>query len=140
LEHRGKDPAWREKFFVGDVATVEEVHRLNKLVADTPDVERALAGAGMTPFEYEAPASGASASLNDQISFVADSRAVGVRDESLRAILSHRVGTKDDVQWAQEKLTRIHRALQGVPRAQWPREWDEAAREYAAIASPTELK
>jgi hypothetical protein len=135
LEHRGKDPAWREKFFAGDAATVEEFHRLNKLVADTPDVERALSNAPRGSFEVEARASGAEASLRDQISFVADARADDTPDEVSRMLLSPLRGNPKDRQFAQKQLDMIYRAYLKVPRAQWPAEISRAAREYAAIAS-----
>jgi hypothetical protein len=134
-----KDGAWCQKLFAGDPQAQAEFHSLTKMLSEADPIDRALTGAAPTLFEAESPASGASASLRDQISFVADARAVEISDEFLSPLLQHRVGTKEDVQWAQGKLTQIHRALRGVPRSQWPPELDRAAREYAAIASPTEI-
>jgi hypothetical protein len=131
----GRDGEWCAKLFSGDGAARQEFDRLTKLLADTPEVERALTGAAMTPFEYEAPASGASASLNDQVSFVADARADDTPDEVSRMLLSPLRGNPKDRAFAQKQLDLIYRAFLKVPRAQWPPEISRAAREYAAIAS-----
>jgi len=130
-----KDGAWCQKLFSGDGAAREEFDRLTKLIADTPDTERALAGASRTIFEYEAPASGAEASLRDQISFVNDARADDTPDEVSRMLLSPLRGNPKDRAFAQRQLDLIYRAYLKVPRASWPAEISRAAREYAAIAS-----
>jgi hypothetical protein len=131
----GKDGDWCAKLFSGDGTTRAEFDRLTKLIADTPETERALTGAAMTPFEYEAPTSGAQASLKDQISFVADARADDTPDEVSRMLLSPLRGNPKDRAFAQKQLDLIYRAYLKVPRSQWPAEISRAAREYAAIAS-----
>jgi len=130
-----KDGEWRQRLFSGDGAARAEFDRLTKLIADTPDTERALAGASRTIFEYEAPASGAEASLRDQISFVNDARADETPDEVSRMLLSPLRGNPKDRAFAQKQLDMIYRAYLKVPRASWPAEISRAAREYAAIAS-----
>jgi hypothetical protein len=130
-----KDGEWCQKLFSGDGAARAEFDRLTKLIADTPDTERALAGASRTTFEYDAPASGAEASLRDQISFVGDARSDDTPDEVTRMLLSPLRGNPTDRAFAQKQLDRIYAAYLRIPRAQWPAEISRAAREYAAIAS-----
>jgi hypothetical protein len=131
----GKDGEWCTKLFSGDGAARQEFDRLNQLLADTPDIERALSNAPPSPWEAEGPVSGAEASLRDQISFVADARADDTPDEVTRTLLSPLRGNPKDREFAQRQLDLIYRAYLKVPRAQWPAEISRAAREYAAIAS-----
>jgi hypothetical protein len=138
LEHLSKNPEFREKLFGKDPATVEEWHRLNKLVADTPDVERALTNSPRTAFETEASVSGAHAGLKDQIDFVNLARAASVPDEHIRIALGPTRGTKEDAAWAQQHLDQLYAQLLRVPLALWPAAARRAAIEFAALISPTE--
>ena len=140
LDFLNRDPQWRDLIMRGDPAAMEQFHRLNALVANADPIERALTGAAPTAFEVEAPASGAEASLKDQVSFVADARADGVPDENLRAILSSGAPTADDVRWAQSHLTALYQQFLNVPLGSWPPGAVRALHEFARLADATPSK
>jgi hypothetical protein len=130
-----KDGAWCAKLFAGDAQAQQEFHSLTKMLSEADPIDRALSGAAPTLFEAESPASGAEASLRDQIDYVNSARADGTPDEILRARLSSLRGTPQDRDFAQQQLDLILRTFLKVPRSQWPAKVRDAADDYAALAS-----
>jgi hypothetical protein len=140
LDYLNRDPQWRDLILRGDPAAMDQFHKLNALVANADPIERALTGAAPTAFEVEAPASGAEASLRDQVSFVADARLAAVPDDNLRAILSPGAPTSEDIRWAQSHLTALYRQFLNVPLRSWPPAAVRALHEFARLADATPVK
>jgi hypothetical protein len=121
-----------------DSATLHEFEALNKMLAEADPIGRALSGAVRTSFEAET-GSGNEASLNDQVAWVREARAMGMPDENIAAILQPRTGTPQQIADARRELDRRFADPQWLAR--WKAGDPQSRLEFTvlcAVMSPTE--
>jgi hypothetical protein len=81
-----KDPAWRDRFFAGDVATRQEFDRLNEAIAAAPAHDLAILGV-VPPAELDLNA-GAVAGGPEMVGAAADLRDAGISTGEMQHFLN----------------------------------------------------
>jgi hypothetical protein len=82
----GKDQDFIRRFNAGDPAACQDFEKLATQAADADDVDRAMAGVGRMPMEYEGGSSNESR-LADMIAFVKECHQLGMPEENIANIL-----------------------------------------------------